>query len=234
MLRFLNIYGIVSPEGEEMQMATIAERMRSAMALRGVSQADIVNHTGIGKSSISTYLTGEYEPKQRNLHKIAEALEVDPGWLMGLDVPMEPGALNNATDRALPYNLLPIRRKRIPLLGPIAAGVPIFADEDLETHIAVDYDVKCDFALKVVGDSMINARINDGDVVFIREQPDVTDGEIAAVIIDDSATLKRVYHIPGGVNLVSENPKYPPMVFTQANSNSVRIIGKVVAFQSYV
>ena len=215
-------------------MATIAERMRTAMALRGISQADIVNHTGIGKSSISTYLTGEYEPKQRNLHKIAGVLEVDPGWLMGLDVPMEPSVPSTAADSPLPYGLLPIRRKRVRLLGPIAAGVPIFADEDLETHIAVDYDVKCDFALKVVGDSMVNARINDGDIVFIREQPDVTDGEIAAVIIDDSAALKRVYHIPGGVTLVSENPKYPPMVFTQENSNIVRIIGKVVAFQSYV
>jgi len=215
-------------------MATIAERMRTAMALRGISQADIVNHTGIGKSSISTYLTGEYEPKQRNLHKIAGALEVDPGWLMGLDVPMEQSVPSTADDSTLPYDLLPVRLKRVRLLGPIAAGVPIFADEDLETHIAVDYDVKCDFALKVVGDSMVNARINDGDIVFIREQPDVADGEIASVIIDDSATLKRVYHIPGGVTLVSENPKYPPMVFTQENSNSVRIIGKVVAFQSYV
>jgi repressor LexA len=215
-------------------MATIAERMRAAMDQRGISQADIVNHTGIGKSSISTYLTGEYEPKQRNLHKIAEALDVDPGWLMGLDVPMKQNVQNSPAESTLPYNLLPIRRKRIPLLGTIAAGVPIFADEDLETDIAVDYDVKCDFALKVTGDSMVNARIQDGDIVFIRDQPDVNDSEIAAVIVDDSATLKRVYHIPGGVMLASENPKYAPMMFTQENSTSVRIIGKVVAFQSYV
>ena len=70
--------------------------------------------------------------------------------------------------------------------------------------------------------------------MFIREQPDVDDGQIAAVIVDDSATLKRVYHIPGGVTLVAENPKYPPMTFTRENSDSARIIGKVVAFQSYV
>ena len=215
-------------------MATIAERMRTTMALRGVSQADIVNHTGIGKSSISTYLTGEYEPKQRNLHKIADALNVDPGWLMGLDIPMEPSARIASTDDSLPFNLLPIRRKRIPLLGKIAAGVPIYADEDHEAYVAVDHDLRCDFALKVAGDSMVNARIQDGDVVFLREQPDVNDGEIAAVIVDDSATLKRVYHIPGGVNLVAENPKYPPMVFTRENSDSIRILGKAVAFQSYV
>ena len=215
-------------------MATTAERMRSAMTLRGISQADIANHTGIGKSSISTYLTGEYEPKQRNLHKIADVLNVDPGWLMGLDVPMERNILNTAPEAPLPYGLLRVRRKRIPLLGTIAAGVPIFAEEDLDAHVVVDYDVNCDFALKVVGDSMINARINDGDIVFVREQPDVNEGEIAAVIVDDSATLKRVYHIPGGVMLASENPKYPPMVFTRDNSDSIRILGKVVAFQSYI
>lgn len=215
-------------------MATIAERMRTAMALRDVSQADIVNHTGIGKSSISTYLAGEYEPKQRNLHKIADALSVAPGWLMGLNVPMEPDAHVTTDGNALPYDLLPIRRKRVRLLGPIAAGVPIYADEDLETQIAVDHDLQCDFALKVNGDSMVNARIQNGDIVFLREQSDVDDGEIAAVIVDDNATLKRVYHISGGVTLVAENPKYAPMTFTQANSDSVRIIGKVVAFQSYV
>ena len=215
-------------------MASIAERMRQAMDARRLTQTDIVNRTGIGKSSISTYLAGEYEPKQRNLHKIANALDVDPGWLMGLDVPMEPMPKPAAAPEVLHHDLLPIRRKRVRLLGAIAAGVPIFADEDMETQIAVDYDVKCDFALKVVGDSMINARIQNGDIVFIREQPDVEEGEIAAVIIDDTAALKRVYHIPGGVTLVSENPKYAPMTFTRENSDSVRIIGKVVAFQSYV
>ncbi len=215
-------------------MESVAERMRRAMALRGIKQADIVERTGIGKSSISTYLSGEYEPKQRNLHKIAEVLDVDVSWLLGLDVPMNPAPDQRATNTNLPSNILPVKRKRIPLLGSIAAGVPIFTDEDLDTHIAVDHDIKCDFALKVVGDSMVNARIQDGDVVFIREQPDVDDGQIAAVIVDDSATLKRVYHIPGGVTLVAENPKYPPMTFTRENSDSARIIGKVVAFQSYV
>lgn len=210
-------------------MATTAERMRIAMALRKMKQTDIVNHTGIRKSSISTYLSGEYEPKQRNLHKIADVLGVDPGWLMGLDVPMEP-----STQSGTPAYVLPVHRKRVPLLGTIAAGVPIFADEDHETYVAADHDLECDFALKVAGDSMINARIQDGDIVFLREQPDVDDGEIAAVIIDDSATLKRVYHTRDGVTLVAENPKYAPMTFTQHNSDSVRILGKVIAFQSYI
>ncbi len=206
---------------------TFGERVRARRESLGYTLAQVAEKIGVSEATMQRYESGVIKnPTQPKIAALARALNVDVNFLMAWE--------QDDTPSSLPYGLLPIRRKRIPLLGPIAAGVPIFADEDLETHIAVDYDVKCDFALKVVGDSMVNARINDGDVVFIREQPDVTDGEIAAVIIDDSATLKRVYHIPGGVNLVSENSKYPPMVFTQENSNSVRIIGKVVAFQSYV
>ena len=91
---------------------------------------------------------------------------------------------------------------------------------------------QADFALRVSGDSMVGARIHDGDIVFIRQQDDVDDGQIAAVIIDDSATLKRVYHIPGGLQLLSENPKYPPMIFTYPGCGAIRIIGRAVAFQS--
>lgn len=193
--------------------------IKKLRAERGMTQEDVAIGVNVGKSAISMYESGQRSPTFETLEALADFFNVPMAFFL---------------EESLPSNILPIRRKRVRLLGPITDGVPIFADEDLETYIAVDYNVKCDFALKVVGDSMINARINEGDIVFIREQPDVTDGEIAAVIIDDSAALKRVYHIPGGVTLVSENPKYSPMVFAQGNSNSVRIIGKVVAFQSYV
>lgn len=206
---------------------TFGERVRARRESLGYTLAQVAEKIGVSEATMQRYESGVIKnPTQPKIAALARALNVDVNFLMAWE--------QEDTPLSLPYNLLPIRRKRVRLLGPIAAGVPLFADEDLETHIAVDYDVKCDFALKVVGDSMVNARINDGDIVFIREQPDVTDGEIAAVIIDDSAALKRVYHIPGGVTLVSENSKYSPMVFTQENSNSVRIIGKVVAFQSYI
>ena len=133
----------------------------------------------------------------------------------------------------LPHrDLLPIRRKRVPFLGKIAAGEPMYAEQEHESYVLADDDINCDFALRACGDSMINARINDGDVVFIRNQPDVDDGEIAAVIIDDSATLKRVRKIDGGLMLMSDNPKYKPMLYTNANCDSLRILGKAVAFQS--
>ena len=207
-------------------MSIVSERLQYAMKLRNKKQVELVRLTGIGKSSISTYLSGEYEPKQTNTYKLASALNVNPAWLMGQDVPMEA----SAPTPALPHpHLLPVRRKRVRLLGSIAAGEPIYADEDHDTYVAVDGDLECDFALRVSGDSM-SPRLLDGDTVFFREQSDVNDGQIAAVIIDDYATLKHVYHLAHGIQLVSDNPKYPPMIFDTQNSNSARILGLAVGY----
>ena len=206
---------------------TFGERIKARRESMGYTLAQVAEKVGVSEATMQRYESGVIKnPAQPKIAALARTLNVDVNYLMAWDQEDIP--------TPLPYGLLRVRRKRIPLLGTIAAGVPIFAEEDLNAHVVVDYDVNCDFALKVVGDSMINARINDGDIVFVREQPDVNEGEIAVVIIDDSATLKRVYHIPGGVNLVAENPKYPPMVFTRDNSDSIRILGKVVAFQSYI
>ena len=131
-------------------------------------------------------------------------------------------------------DILPMTRQRIPLIGSIACGEPIFADEDMSASIAVDHPVDCDFALRCRGDSMIGARILDGDVVFIRKQDVVDDGSIAAVLIDDDATLKRVYHLADGrVELRAENPKFAPIVIGGENETRMcRIIGKAVGFMS--
>ena len=205
-------------------MTIVSERLKQAMELRNKRQADLVRITGIGKASICTYLAGKYEPKQANTCKLAAALNVNPAWLMGQDAPMEVPA-------ALPHpDLLPVRRRRIRMLGTIAAGEPIYADEEQDTFVAVDDGMECDFALRISGDSM-SPRLLDGDTVFFREQDDVDDGQIAAVIIDGSATLKHVYHLPHGVQLVADNPKYPPMIFDAQNSESARIIGLAVGYQ---
>ena len=125
--------------------------------------------------------------------------------------------------------LLPVRRRRVPLLGDIAAGEPIYVEQSLQTADC-DAAVHCDFALKVKGDSMTGARIRDGDIVYIRRQDDVNDGQIAAVIVDGEATLKRVYHVRNGLQLLSENPEYPPMLFTLEEYGSIRILGRAVGF----
>ena len=137
---------------------------------------------------------------------------------------------------ALPPGALPITVQRVPLLGGIHAGEPSYAEEDFDGYAVLGSAVRCDFALRVVGDSMINARIYDGDIVFIRKQDTVENGEIAAVLIDDETTLKRVRFIGGGMTMFCpENPKYEPIVVGGAGeTRSVRILGKAVAFQGDV
>lgn len=125
--------------------------------------------------------------------------------------------------------------RRIPILGTIAAGLPILAQENIEDYEYVSEDLKVDFCLKVKGDSMINARILDGDFVYIRQQSDVENGEIAAVLIDgEEATLKRVYKGDGTLVLHPGNPNYQDFVFTRKDMREVKILGKAVRFSSEV
>jgi repressor LexA len=133
-------------------------------------------------------------------------------------------------------NILPISIKRVPILGDIACGEPIYAEEEHESFAAVNSSLDADFCLRAKGDSMVGARIYDGDIVFIRSQAMVDNGEIAAVIIDDEATLKRVYFYPdeGKLILSPENPRYAPLVYFGNQLESIKIMGKAVAFQSSV
>ena len=123
---------------------------------------------------------------------------------------------------------------KVPLLGAIACGEPILAAENVEGDVEVPEHVRADFALRCKGDSMINARIFDGDIVYIRQQPTVDDGQIAAVLIGEEATLKRVRLYPDHVVLEPENPLYRPHSYWNEDMNTVRILGKAVAFTSAV
>lgn len=216
-----------------MKTSDTSSRLKYLMRERNLKQVDIIvaaapyckkHKVKLNRSDISQYVSGKVEPSQDKLSILSMALGVSEPWLMGYDV--EPSG-----QAGIPgyKNIVPIRKKRVPLLGEIAAGIPIYADEQHDAYVSADADLKCDFALKVKGDSMIDANIFSGDYVFIRMQPDVNDGQIAAVAIDDEATLKRVYHLQDGVNLVSENPDYPPMVYREADAVNVRILGLAVA-----
>ena len=208
----------------------LIERMKLTMREKQITQAELSKRTGIRASSISDYLNNRYEPKQDKIYLIAEALNVDPAWLSG----RESGNKSISPNISSIKNIVPIEKRMIPVIGTIAAGKPIIADEHIETYVPCDIDIHADFGLIVHGDSMIGAGIYDGDVVFIKEQPDVDNGQIAAVRIDDDATLKHVYKIPGGCMLVSENPKYPAMTFTEENCDSIHIIGLAVAKYSVI
>lgn len=228
---------------------TTADRLKQIMDMRGLKQIDIINSAQpycdaykikLGRNDISQYLSGKVEPRQNKLYILAKALNVSEAWLMGYDVSMERKDDRDSRERLpLPSNIIPItqvKRKKVPLLGDIACGQPIFADETKTEYVLADEKINADFCLKCHGDSMTGARINDGDIVFIRQQSMVDNGDIAAVIIDDEATLKRVYYYPnrGKLILNAENPKYAPFVFTGEELNQIRILGKAVAFQSSI
>lgn len=136
-------------------------------------------------------------------------------------------------ETSLPDNILPMPATyTVPLLGTIACGEPILAAENIEDNVEVPEHIHADFALRCKGDSMINARIHDGDIVYIRQQPAVNNGEIAAVLIGDEATLKRVYVYEDHVVLQPENPAYEPLVYFKDAMQTVRILGKAVGFTS--
>ena len=197
----------------------LQEKLLRLKARRNMTTEALAESSGVPVGTINKLLNGETRnPTVRTLQRLAAALHCPYEALLA--------------DAPLPENLLPLETRRVPVLGAIAAGQPIFDEEAPGCFIACDAALKCDFALRIVGDSMVGARICDGDIVFIRSQPDVENGEIAAVFVDGEATLKRVYHLKNGLQLLSENPKYPPMVFTIDDHDSIRILGKAVAFQS--
>lgn len=190
----------------------------------GLTQKELCEKSGVSYS----YLTKLESGVQTNpTYEVLAAL----GGVLGAPL----SAVYDFSDIVTPVNVLPLpKTKKVPLVGTIACGKPILATENIEDEIDSPEDVKADFALRCKGDSMINARINDGDIVFIRQQETVENGEIAAVLLDDEATLKRVYFADGTVTLSAENSKYPPLVFHSDDGVDVRILGKAVAFLSLV
>lgn len=190
-------------------LSVFATVLQKLLIEKNMKQSELSRLTKINKSSISEYLSGNYQPKYKNILKIAEVLNVSPNVF-----------LEDTTQD--------IDVKHLPILGKIAAGIPILAQENIEGYLPYD-GTDADFCLRINGDSMINARINDGDIVFIKQQSTVENGEIAAVLVNDSATLKRVYFIDNKIQLRAENPKYKPMVFSKDDCEDFRILGKAIA-----
>lgn len=205
--------------------STFAKRLAKAMEIRSMTQTDLHNLTKINKSSISTYLKGEYEAKQDKVDLLSRALRVSPAWLMGYDISMD-GMSTDFDETTLP-GYIPISKRKIPLLGTVAAGEPIFADENIEEYLPIDDTIHADFALHVKGNSMIGANIHDGDIVLVRKQNDVDDGQIGIVLKDDEATMKRVYHGKDHLTLIAENPDYAPIICSTETCSFCKILGLV-------
>ena len=216
-----------------MKQSDFASRLSQALEARGMKAADLSKKTKVAEGTISCYINGRYEAKQNRVQVFAEALNVNPAWLMGYDVPMETESRYSVApaSRPIPPGCEPMpKMKKVPLIGAIACGDPITAMENREGEIDVPEDIRCDFALRCKGNSMIGAGIHDGDAVYIRIQPEVENGQIAAVRIGDEATLKRVYLHTDYIELRPENPDYESIIRRREEMNDVHIEGKAVGY----
>lgn len=212
---------------------TIGKRIKIKREELGFTQEDVAKRVGCAIQTIYKY---ENEivtniPLDK-IGKIAVALGVTPAYLMGWDDDATRASVQGAEMES--HGLRAITLKRFPMLGDIACGEPIIANQEYEIFVEANVSINADFCLTAKGDSMINARIFDGDVVFIKEQPTVENGEIAAVLVNNSVTLKRVYLYPNRVELRPENPTYPVLNYEGEQLDTIRIIGKAVAFQSNI
>ena len=199
------------------------ERLSYLMEEFNLNTYTLAEAVFLAPATISRYVNAKMEPKRSTVEVLAKYFNVNPAWLMGAE----------GTERYLEGSK--VAYKRIPVVGTIAAGQPLLAQEYIEDYEYVSEHRNVDFCLRVKGDSMIGARILDGDLVYIRQQPDIENGEIAAVLIDkQDATLKRVYKLNGSIILRAENPAYQDIIITRKDAKTVHIIGKAICFKSEV
>ncbi len=209
-------------------MSELGDRIKNLRKERHLTQSDLMNilrskyDMKTDRVMISKWETGFQTPHIDTLKILAEVLEVSADFLL---TGVENIQAESAEDSTIPV-------KKIRMLGSIACGTPIFCNEEYEYVLATGNNANADFCLTARGDSMINARIADGDIVFIKQQSTVENGEIAAVVIGDEATLKRVYKTNDGLMLVAENPAYQPMYFSGDELSQTYVLGKAIGFQS--
>ena len=219
----------------------LGEYIKEYRQTKSISQRQFANICGVSNGYISMLEEGKNPrtgepliPSLPTLKKISSAMNISLHDLIASveDMPIDMTEKENIHTYD---NILPLpKHKKIPLLGTIACGEPIFAEENLDGYTLCPEDVEADFCLRCKGDSMIGARIHDGDIVYIKQQQTIENGEIAAVLIDDEATLKRVYKKGDSLILQPENPAYEPLIFVREEMNEVRILGKAVCFLSKV
>ena len=207
-------------------------RIKELREARGLNMKEAARSLNMPYTTYVNYEKGLREPTSEVLIQIANFYDASIDYIIGRS------SVNTREDlpdesSELAANIIPMPElRKIPLIGSIACGAPILAQEHIEGDADIPAHIHADFALTCKGDSMINARIFDGDIVYIRQQETVTNGEIAAVLIDTEATLKRVRLFDDHIVLEPENPMYKPLVYWNEEMNTVRILGKAVAFTS--
>ncbi len=216
--------------------AIIGQRIEQRRKSLGLTLDDVAQEIGLAKSTVQRYEKGTIETiKLPVIEAIAKILKVNPSWLCGKteDMELEEQKTNNWP---LPSNITPLPQMREwQVLGATACGKPLHRELLDETVMAPD-DIKADVVFRCVGDSMINARIFDGDAVFVRLQPEVENGQIAVVRVDDEYTLKRVYYHEDYIELRPENPVHKAIILRghQLEPEYFEVVGLAAAFMSVV
>ena len=201
----------------------MANRIKDLRIKNELTLLQLAERLGVSESTVQRYETGHIKNlKYETLVELSDIFHCSPAYIMGWD------------DLPAYENVHPLTTRSFPVLGSIACGDPVFMSEEKEVYVESTTTIDADFILIAKGDSMTGARINDGDIVFIHKQPTVENGQIAAVAVDDSATLKRFYKYGELIVLRSENPDYPDMEFRPEDGKDIHILGKAVAFQSDV
>lgn len=197
------------------------------MSLNDISQVELAERLSVTPAAVNKWTKGQNIPRMNKVDKLCSIFGCQRSNLL---------LQRDNTEDPLPPNCFPVEKKKFPLLGNIACGEPIFAEEDFEGYVEAGANIDADFCLRASGDSMIGARIHDGDIVFIKQQPIVDNGQIAAVLIENEATLKRFYYDQASdtVQLMAENPSYAPIVKMKSDLNDIRILGRAIAFQSII
>ena len=207
-------------------------RIKELRESKGINMKEAARLLKMPYTTYVNYEKGLREPTSEVLIQLADFYSSSVDYIVGrsdLNIP------EDNRSYMTPANIYPIPEMvKIPLLGSIACGAPILAEEHIEEYVDVPKHVRADFALTCKGDSMINARIFDGDIVYVRQQATVDNGQIAAVLIDGEATLKRVQIYEDHISLEPENPQYRPLVYWGDDMNTVHILGKAVAFTSAI
>ena len=193
--------------------SVFGSRLRMLMDEEKDTIYTLAAYLNLRPSTVSRYTSGMYVPKAPTLSQMAKRYGVNPAWLMGEDENRFPSFPSGSS---------------VPILGDVAAGTPIWAEENYEGKTAIDEGEHIDFALRVRGDSMTGARIFSGDIVYVRRQPAVENGEIAVVLVDNEATVKRVFRHPDKVVLKPENDAYQDMVYYNGDGHEVCVLGKVI------
>ena len=209
-----------------MEIGKLINQRRSTLNL---TLEEVGTAVGVSKSTVKKWEDGYISNMRRDkIAKLAKVLKLSP-------VSLITGELIEESSKPLPNNLFPLKKIRyVPLVGRIACGAPVLAEQNFDGNVMLPENVNADFALRCQGDSMIDANIQDGDIVFIKEAPIVENGEIAAVVIGEEATLKKVYVQGCTVTLLPANSSYEPMIFKKNEINYIRICGKAVAVLRHI